>query len=44
MTNTIASLKAFLDEPSPSKKEETKFENDDDLAYPFGGWTDAGNN
>ncbi|HCU58610.1 MAG TPA: hypothetical protein DIC64_01375 [Alphaproteobacteria bacterium] len=38
------SLKSFLSEPATPQKEETKFENDDNLAYPFGGWTDAGNN
>ncbi|MBR2299459.1 MAG: hypothetical protein IJ870_02665 [Alphaproteobacteria bacterium] len=38
------SLDAFLSEPAAPQREETKFENDDNLAYPFGGWTDAGNN
>lgn len=38
------SLKAFLNEPVASKPEEQSSEDDDNLAYPFGGWTDAGNN
>ena len=43
-THQEKSLKSFLSEPATPQKEETKFENDDNLAYPFGGWTDAGNN
>ncbi len=38
------SLKAFLNEPVSKKEEEEPGEDDDNLAYPFGGWTDAGNN
>ena len=37
------SLDAFLSEPVVPQKEETKTNDDENLAYPFGGWTDAGN-
>jgi len=37
------SLQSFLNEPITPQKEEKKFESDDNLAYPFGGWTDASN-
>jgi hypothetical protein len=37
------SLQAFLEEPVSEIKEETK-EPEDDLAYPFGGWTNEDNN
>ena len=36
------SLQAFLDEPVASK-EDSMQEEDEDLAYPFGGWTDEEN-
>ena len=32
------SLQAFLDEPAVNSAEEDEEENED-LAYPFGGWT-----
>ena len=38
------SLQAFLSEPALENKEEIKTSDDEDLAYPFGGWTDAENN
>ena len=37
------SLKAFLNEPAVPQKEETQTGDDENLAYPFGGWTDASN-
>ncbi len=37
------SLKAFLNEPVSPQKEEPQTEDDNNLAYPFGGWTDASN-
>lgn len=33
------SLQAFLQEPVPDKSSETIETDDEDLAYPFGGWT-----
>ncbi|MBR6408922.1 MAG: hypothetical protein IKS23_01590 [Alphaproteobacteria bacterium] len=37
------SLQAFLNEPVSPQKEEPQTEDDNNLAYPFGGWTDASN-
>ena len=34
-------LQAFLAEPSTSQQDETDDKEDENLAYPFGGWTDA---
>jgi len=37
------SLQAFLAEPSTSRQEDEKNIDDENLAYPFGGWTDDDN-